>query len=90
MMGAGGAYERDTPVSLASRILSCAHYFQEPATQTSSSLACEQAFSRAGWGEEKPSLSSLFFPKQRACSQASSSPTFGMDEGRSVIAEVAN
>ena len=43
-------------------------------------LACEQAFSRAAWGEGKakrpvdrppfPSLSSLFFPKQRACSQA--------------------
>ena len=29
------------------------------------SLACEQAFSRAGWG--------LFFPKQRACSQAKQS-----------------
>ena len=42
-------------------------------------VACEQAFGRAGWEEGKakralsppfPSLSSLFFPKQRACSQA--------------------
>ena len=34
-------------------------------------VACEQAFGRAGCrGEGKASLSSLFFPKQRACSQA--------------------
>ena len=47
-------------------------------SRTEFELACEQAFGRAGnWGEGKAerALSSLpflaiFFPKQRACSQA--------------------
>ena len=36
-------------------------------------VACEQAFDRAGWGEGKASFPflAIFFPKQRACSQAS-------------------
>ena len=41
-----------------------------------SCIACEQAFSRAGWGEGK----ALFFPKQRACSQAMSCTSFLTDE----------
>ena len=64
--------------SLLRRGLFCAIFIGIPSESLYlARVACEQAFSRAGWGEGKapfPPLSSLFFPKQRACSQAKREP----------------